>query len=76
MNSEESRKIPLQRGLSTLTRTFLAISRELWPLGRPQQHQEFREKQKIFLHEGLVRLVRTFWPFPENPPAFEQLTLG
>ena len=30
------------------------------PLERPQQHQQFREKQKILLHEELVRLVRTF----------------
>ncbi len=33
-------KNPPTRGLSTLTRTFLTISREPRPLERPQQHQE------------------------------------
>jgi len=59
VNSAEP-EVSAKGPITTLTTHFLAISREPWPLGRPQQHQEFRGKQKNPLHEELVRIVRTF----------------
>jgi len=44
------------------------------PLKGLSSSRSSKERRKIPLHEDLVRIVRTFWPFPENPGAWGGLS--